>query len=74
MGSISPAKATASRPLRIVIGGDSREVRSLAEARSFLRENKAGAVAEFLLKDLDPKAPGALVAFRDRLNMMRQAL
>ncbi|WP_127089972.1 hypothetical protein [Aquabacter cavernae] len=72
MGSISREVAAAS--VRMVIGSTEREVRSLKEAKGFLREHKAGAVADFILADIDPKSPGALVAFRSKLEMMRAAL
>ncbi len=72
MGSIS--RIPTASPLRIVIGNDEREVRSLREAKLFLREHKAGALADFILAEVDPKAPGALVAFRDRLEMVRACL
>lgn len=72
MGSISKNVAAAS--VRIVIGTDEREVKSLREAKGFLREHRAGALAEFIAADLDPAEPGALVAFRNKLEMMRAAL
>lgn len=72
MGSISREVAAAS--VRMVIGSTEREVRSLKEAKGFLREHRAGALADFILADLDPKSPGALVAFRNKLEMMRAAL
>lgn len=69
MGSISREVAAAS--VRMVIGSTEREVRSLKEAKGFLREHRAGALADFILADIDPKSPGALVAFRSKLEMMR---
>lgn len=72
MGSISKDVAAAS--VRIVIGTDEREVKSLREAKGFLREHRAGALADFIMVDLDPAAPGSLVAFRNKLEMMRAAL
>lgn len=72
MGSISREVAAAS--VRMVIGTTEREVRSLKEAKGFLKEHRAGALAEFILSDIDPKAPGALVAFGRKLEMMRAAL
>lgn len=72
MGSIS--RKVAAAPVRMVIGSTEREVRSLKEAKGFLREHRAGALADFILADLDPKSPTALVAFRNKLEMMRAAL
>lgn len=72
MGSISRNVAASS--VRMVIGTAEREVRSIREARGFLREHKAGALADFILSDMDAKAPNALVAFRNKLEMMRSAL
>ncbi|OYW51208.1 MAG: hypothetical protein B7X99_07785 [Rhizobiales bacterium 17-65-6] len=72
MGSISKNVAAAS--VRIVIGNDEREVKSLREARGFLREHRAGALADFIMSDLDPASPVALVAFRNKLEMVRAAL
>ncbi|MFG1425248.1 hypothetical protein [Roseixanthobacter glucoisosaccharinicivorans] len=73
MGSfsrISPAPSS----LRLVIGTKDREVASLDEAMGFLHEQDADALGEFLLSGLDADAPEALVAFRNRLEMMRAAL
>ncbi|TCT06837.1 hypothetical protein [Aquabacter spiritensis] len=72
MGSIS--RTQAERSIRMVIGNDEREISSLKEAKSFLKQHKAGALADFILSDMDAAAPGALVAFRNRLEMMRAAL
>ncbi len=74
MGSISPIKAKPASTLRIVIGNEGRDVTSLEEARGFLHERNADALAELLLSDMDAKAPGALKAFGNRLEMVRAAL
>ena len=72
MGSIS--KTFPASSVRMVIGNSEREVRSLREAKGFLKEHRAGALADFILADIDPAAPEALVAFRNKLEMMRAAL
>lgn len=72
MGSISRNVAAAS--VRMVIGTEEREIRSIKEAKGFLRQHRAGALADLILADMDVRAPGALVAFRNKLEMVRAAL
>ncbi|MFG1465305.1 hypothetical protein V5F77_20695 [Xanthobacter sp. DSM 24535] len=73
MGSFSLTTAAPSS-LRLVIGTEDREVASIDEAMGFLHEKNADALGEFVLNGLDAEAPGALVAFRDRLELMRAVL
>ncbi|MFG1398260.1 hypothetical protein [Roseixanthobacter pseudopolyaromaticivorans] len=73
MGSFSRITAAPSS-LRLVIGTEDREVASLDEAMGFLHEKDADALGEFLLAGLDADAPESLIAFRNRLEMMRAAL